>query len=613
MRLPFRENGLVQRAQSARLRPLMQRMESDVAWFARNFQDDPAALSGWGHHYFCDTDGALLQYNRTDPLHHRCPQCGKIFTQNTYREAWRYLYRYEAFQSAYEAAALYRITGDRKYALHIETILGYYATHYEEFVPHGEASGLGRITPQMLDESVFMVRAVCAVQLARSDLSDTFLVHVTQNLLLPAARFVAGQKKGIHNISCWINACLMGVGLVTGSDDLVQEALYASTGLIQQVRHGVTADHFWFEGSLHYNFYTIEALLHTLLFADQYGAVLPDDVRETIHGMMISPCRLAFRDKLLPNPNDGWPNIGLQTYAYLYELAAFLFDDPALADALRQIEKTDLVQADLPMGGPVTVGAVSLEHLLYGTDIAPQNSALFNTNCHFPASNYAMLRNDVAEIFVKYGHQSPSHAHPDKMNLEVHALGEIITSDPSNCGYAAPLCGAYYRRTHAHNTVMLDGLDHPTTVPGFCDKWEPGHLLCVRAADAYPGVDFLRQVELTADGFRDTFTVTSRTPHWMEWFFHIQGSPDFPLPKECTVSDYNRPGIDQIRHMADGSMKLCWRVGSVLAQQTLHADGAEILLGKSAGNPANTDRNVVIMRLYGSSARFCQEWRFTPV
>lgn len=606
---PCRDNGLAQRAGSPELQPLMERLRADVDWFGRNFRDDPTALSGWGHHYFCDEDGALLQYDRTSPEAHRCPQCGKVFTGRAYCEAWRYMYRYEAVQSAYEAAALYRVTGDARYGRHVETILGYYADHYDEFVPHGEASGLGRITPQMLDEAVFLVRAVCAIQLARPVLDPAFVQRVGWELLLPAARFVGPQKKIIHNISCWINACLMGVGLVCGKDDLVQDALYGPTGFAEQVRQGVTADRFWFEGSLHYNFYTIEALLHTMLFAEQYGAALPEDAKRIVYEMMLAPCRLAFRDMTLPNPNDGWPGIGLRTYSYLYELAAFLFADPVLADAAQRIRTAETPQAGLPMGGPLTQGAVPLEQLLYGTGVLPQDGGLFGGSCNFPASNYAMLRSDKVEVFLKYGHRSPSHAHPDKMNLEVHAFGRPVSTDPSNCGYAAPLCGAYYRRTHAHNTVELDGADHPTTDPGICESWEPGNLIQVRTPEAYPGVEFARQVCLTEDGFTDVFEVTGAEEHGTEWFFHVQGELCAPLAGE-PAPDCARPGIFDPMRLPAGKVTLCWQMGPVRGYQNLWADGAEIVTARSAGTPGGPRRSVVMLRTRGKNACFRQEWRF---
>ena len=66
----------------------------------------------------------------------------------------------------------------------------------------------------------------------------------------------------------------------------------------------------------------MEAFLNQLLFARLYHKEIPQDVERTIYEMMLAPCKMAFSNSVLPNPNDGWPNLNLKTYSYLYEMAS---------------------------------------------------------------------------------------------------------------------------------------------------------------------------------------------------------------------------------------------------------------------------------------------------
>lgn len=604
---------LQQRANSTTGKSLVEKMKADVAWFAKYFTDTPQQESGWGHHYFCNSDGTFLQYNRLSPQRHICPTCKKVFTDAAYNHAWLYLYRYDAFMSVYEAAALYVLEKDAVYLTHIQTILLFYAQRYAQFAPHGEASGLGKITPQMLDESVFLVRILCACMLVREDLSASFLQNVIDKLLLPAAYFVDEQKKAIHNIPCWINACVAGVGFFAHDEKLIHSALYGPFGLEQQLKKGVTADNFWFEGSIHYNFYTIEALLHTALFAKNSGITLPGKVTKTLYNMMLAPSKLAFEDTSLPNPNDGWPHVGLKTYAYLYEMAENFFEDGVLAGILEHIYAAPIIHVPLPLGGPLTVGAFSLEWLLLGTEKSPQTSNLFVASSNFPQSNYAMLRHDSIEVFIKYGHRSPSHAHPDKMNLEVQAYGTPVSIDLSNCGYAAYLCNAYYRRSHSHNTVVADEADHTTTHSGECVCWQAGETITTVSKNAYEGIDFTREIQMLPNGFFDTFAVNTKENHLYDWFFHVQGEVAFESYTTQPVETTYEGLWDCVRLVEDEHVVLHWKIGNLSAKQTISAASQEVIIGKGFDLPASRSRTTVMIRAQGKATAFKQKWEFLKV
>lgn len=617
-------NVCLENARTPQGKILMEKMRSDVQWYHENFQDDPQRLSGWGHQYFCADDGAFLQFSRTSPRGHRCPICGKVYDADNYNSAWVYLYRYEALMSALEAAALYRLEGGEHYLEHFRRIVGFYSDHYDEFEVHGKGpttSGNGKITPQALNEAIFLVKTVNGLEMLKGYLPEEFVQGVCQNLLLPGARFVNAQKKIIHNIPCWINSAVGTVGLYTGDEELIRLAFDAPLGIVDQVRQGVTESRFWYEGSIHYNCFTLEAFLNQLLFARLYHKEIPQDVERTIYEMMLAPCKMAFSNSVLPNPNDGWPNLNLKTYSYLYEMASKIFDSDELRNILGMIYGCSVPRTALPMSSPVYAADYCMEWLLFSrpTEQAAEKPDFWTRSCNFEASCYATLREKNCEVFFKYGHRSPSHAHPDKMNLEVTAFGTPITRDLSNCGYAARLCNEYHRTSVCHNTVLIDGESHPDTMPGECLLYSQEPVaLTARVKDAYPGVEFRRGVELSESGFSDGFAVTANTTHTMDWFFHVEGEPEnLPdsMPADLGFHCGGYQHLKEVRELdcPERVLRLNWNFGEVRGTQELDVANMKVYLCRSYDNPVNRMRWTVILRARGEHAVFTQRWKFQKV
>ena len=66
---------------------------------------------------------------------------------------------------------------------------------------------------------------------------------------------------GIHNIQCWKNSAVGLAGFATGNQELIREAIDdPDRGFRAQIARGVTDDGLWFEGSLGYHRYTMDAL-----------------------------------------------------------------------------------------------------------------------------------------------------------------------------------------------------------------------------------------------------------------------------------------------------------------------------------------------------------------
>ena len=90
----------------------------------------------------------------------------------------------------------------------------------------------------------------------------------------------------------------------------------------------------------------------------------------------------------------------------------------------------------MPLSEPYyCCGTICLERLLFNIDF---NYADYKPVPHssttFPTSNFAMLRNDSWNVFLKYGLNGRSHAHPDIMNIEVMYKKASPVSGSVQCG-----------------------------------------------------------------------------------------------------------------------------------------------------------------------------------
>jgi len=594
-------------------------MKQQVDLWINIFKDDPSKLSGWGHIYFCEEDGEKLVFDLDKPNSHICPICAKEYSGGKYDAAWIYMYRYEAILSAMKAAVLYKLYEDEKYIKYVKKVISFYSDNYDKFEVHGRGattSGNGKITPQALNEAIFIVKVVNILELLKWNLEKEYVEGVTNKLLKTGAYFIDSQKKIIHNIPCWINAAVSIVGLFSEDKDLIYRGLYSEFGFENQVIKGVTKDYFWYEGSIHYNFFTIEAFMNTLLFSSIYNSPINEEVKKIVKNMIIVPSKYAFDNLVLPNPNDGWPNVSLKTYSFIYDMAAKIYDSVEIDNINNRIYSSLTPRYSVPLSQPIYVGEYSLEALLFSKSKEFIYKAYRGESYDFKTSNFAILKNNNINAFIKYGHCSPSHAHPDKMNVEIIAFGEVITRDLSNCGYDAKLCNEVHRTTAAHSTVMVNGQNHTSTKEGktLCfDDSKP--YIQVISENVYSGVDFIRSVELSSNKYTDKFTVKSNEIHTYDWIFHVEGTLETEIESRKGELGFSTNGYQHFKDIKKLKVKedteLLWSFkNGVRGAQNLNTRSCEVFLCKSYDNPVNKYRNTVILRCKGYEAEFNQEWRF---
>jgi len=605
--------------------PMLKKMQEEVDDFVKNFHDDPKVNSEWGHYYFCDEDGGRLIFDLNKPKEHVCEICGKTFTNPIFDGVWVYMYRNQAILNIWKSAILFKTTNNEKYLNSLKTLLDFYVENYDKFQLHNKERetfdtieeakwGCGKILPQGLNESIILIRLVNALEIVKDDLTDAYKENITQKLFIPAFELLKPQVNMIHNIRCWMNSAIGVMGFFSGNQEMIDFVFKGEYNIKKQIAQGVTDDYFWYEGSIHYDFFTLEGMMNLALFAKLYNYDGFNEELKVLEKMLIAAYDYAFDNDYFPNPNDGWPSINLKTYSYIYYVGNKVFGPHSeVHNILNNIENNKLPRTTLPLSKPYYFeNKIALEQLLFGQDINPKDAIKRERKSkNFEKSNYALLRNDLLNIFVKYGHNSPSHAHPDKMNIEVMIKDYILTRDLSNAGYRARLCNEWHRVSASHNTVVVDGVNQANFNEGITHQYSENFIEAI-APFAYEGVEFRRSVELLKDGFVDIFKVDSDDTHTFDYFFHLESDVEIntAFKKEKASLGFNKNGYEHISNVY--RLKEVPQIHMTLGKYHLTCDidskGLEVFITNTLDNPTNRTRKTIVLRKVSKSAMFKLKW-----
>ncbi|ADO83900.1 heparinase II/III domain-containing protein [Ilyobacter polytropus] len=610
-----------------RYQEMLQHMGAEVTNFSDKFNDNYNKMSEWGHMYFCEEDGAILDFNLEKPHIHICTVCGTEYKSRQLDNVWVYFYRGKAIQTALNAAVVYKATKEKKYLEYLEKIIGYYTRHYTDFAIHSKDAaveitttgklGYARIMPQELNEAVIVVKIARIMEILKEDLSEEFKESV-KNMFREVFQILAPQVNKVHNKPCWSVCAIGSMGFVIQDKEMIDFAFNSEFNINRQLEEGVTSG-IWYEGSMYYSFFTLEGIADLLLFAKTYDYKAPI-VEATVELMLKTAYDYAFDNLIFPNPNDGWPDINLKTFSFLYHLGYKIFGEEKMGALLRKIERSDLVRRDPQLAKPYYYNnEISLEELLFNNDFDMNGVVSEKSNTsNFESSNVGILKNNNVNVFIKYGHQARSHAHSDKMNLEVTLGGELISRDLSNSGYVSKLCNEWHRVTAAHNTVAVNGKSHTSISTGNILKFN--ETTChVRSEDLYEGViadvNFERKIELTEKGFNDLFEVETKEGETLDWFFHFESSVEFMSNLETSDFSlgYSEDGYQHITNVREVKTNgktalLKFKANKVEFTVELDMNHKKLILCDTVDNPVDKKRTSIILRSNRSNDTFTAKW-----
>jgi len=183
--------------------------------------------------------------------------------------------------------------------------LDYYADNYHLFPVHGNRVGKGKIMAQSLDEAVFGIHLLRALFYMKDRVTEERKAYWRDHLFLPMAYFLAPQCNRIHNISVWIQCFLCITGIMFENHQILRNAIRGPYGLKRQLRCGLTKDLFWFEGSLHYHYFVLEALTYLCEVVKVNKSGKWDTLIKTMTEMYRVPMKISFDGYKIPSLNDG--------------------------------------------------------------------------------------------------------------------------------------------------------------------------------------------------------------------------------------------------------------------------------------------------------------------
>lgn len=588
--------------------------ERTEGWMLR-YQDDPDRVSGWGHNYFCDKCYRKIEFEPDRPGEHRCTHCGHHNVGQVYDEAWNYLYRDEVCKTVFYAAVLFRLHGDPRYLEWIRKVLGFYCDHYESLKVNVPEGYIGKIAGIDLCDAVHVIWLLQGMQLVKEAWHEEELERFKERLFLPEAELLHSHSLSINNIPCWMMSAVAMIGLFFGEEQWVEQAVHGKYGLVNQLAQGVTEEGFWLEGSVHYHFYCAEPFVYVLHFARMAGMELPE-VGRNVRRMYEYPVQLAFRNGRFPNPNDGWPLVSFSAYAGQYEWMNALYPAPSYEHALSASYDGHYVPG-FAFGGMCDSQPDGwVQRLLFGSDqYASLDQGDRPSRCDRDIQ-FALLRDDNAELFVKFGFHQRNHSHPDVMNIELSLQEEIVSYDISNSGYGSVLFREWQRKTVAHNTVVVDAHDQEAREKGsveWFDAAQGGGRF--RSRGVYPGVDYVRELQLTDGGFTDMFEVISEEEHTMDWVFHCAGELHCGHPTAASASPGVEDGYQHLLNVRRFATDEAWSVSWQLEDKAVHlrmeaCEGTEVYWFEGYEYTSEKKRPGVLVRRRGPGTVYRSNFSF---
>ena len=309
----------------------------------------------------------------------------------------------------------------------------------------------------------------------------------------------------------------------------------------------------WVEGSPSYALYALVALINAAEAGWRHGLNLYGYNNAILKTLFDFPLMLAYPDMTLPGENDSrrFP-LRSGELPTLYEYGYLRYRDPrylmvinAEAGSEEGRKRNGRPQEPRRLIFPWLGSAPP--SILY--DLDPRQALAPRTfpSVNFPTVGYGVLRvpapaeQGMQSLTLSYG-PSASHGHPDKLHIDLWALGDILMPSPGvQFPYNTPADETWHWTTLSHNTLTVDETSQrysghwPHNDPARADEtvFGPGESVGVErawSASAYPGVTMDRSICLTGEYLADLFGAFSDAPHTYDLAWHIRGEPSSDLP-----------------------------------------------------------------------------------
>lgn len=454
----------------------------------------------------------------------------------------------------------FQISGDKKYADYVKSILLNYAAQYQSWPIHpkskGEKEG-GRIFWQSLNDFVWQLYVIQGYDMVYDAVSANDRYVIENKLFLPILKFFTEDRKDIfdqiHNHGTWNLAAVGITGYVLNKPDYVEMAIKGSnkdgkTGFLAQINQLFSPDGYYMEGP----YYQRYALMPFLLFAKAIHNYQPElkifDYRHQLLAKAIhTSLQATTTDKKFFPINDAIKDKTYESIELVYGLDLAYADikaDADLLDIATQQNRVIVSDAGLKVAKDIADGK---------TEPFKYNSQWLSDGRNGDEGGLGILRYgkniDQQCLVLKATSQGMGHGHFDRLNIlfydhdsEVfsdYGSSRFLNIDTKGGGNYLPENNSWAKQTIAHSTVVVDQTSHFNAKLSDAEKAHPklsyfsadSNLQVISASEnnAYSGVQMIRTTALVKVKeclkplLIDVFQVKSDVVHQYDLPFWYQG------------------------------------------------------------------------------------------
>lgn len=572
----------------------------------------PKTLSTWIMDFICPVDSSKLIYDYSNSESFTCPVCGRKYSGNPYLGSWwRYTVE-NVVNGGYCAALVWMLTEDASYLEMAKKVVCDFARYYPNYELHGNIlyNNPGRINSQTLCEALTIRELARTYDIIRDEMTAEECERAEKDLFAPSAQVLMDQRMHqIHNHEVVINTGLAIVGRVLNREDMIRFAVEDKYGLRYQLEHGVLDDGLWFEGTVHYHYFTLWAcmLFEKMFMGTKYSLLEEPYYKKMLH----MPLQLMQSDYHMPCLGDVNGEGMFEELAEHYEFPYSVYPEEEYARLL------NTVYSVIPRDG--------VEALLYGVDHIPEVGKIELKDYHDKeSSGLTVLRGDEGRyLLFKHGRYGGEHDHYDRLGIHFLMNGHDVVDDLGTVGYGAAHHYQYFKNTFTHNTVCMNTHNQPpadgtttryekyadgtTLVEGHVDWLGKGPELdsltvCQWDEKAYEGVSMDRVILFANTYFVEAFRVRGGKNRTVDWIVHPQGKAKLYPAQYHTLNMGDGAPIQFMHDVRAFESPECghtqWRTPYSLFTLYSHCDHpSTAIYADGPNNPANETLTYFINRV----------------
>lgn len=552
-----------------------------------SFKDNYNWTSGWIHDYYCDKDGSELIFDINNKEYFKCPICKHKYTDEKRRRSWIIKYRYKIFNNLEEYSKKYLENKDKELLNYIEEALTYYSLNYDKFKIHNkegkifntiinESNRCGRITAQGLNEAMISIQISNCIDTISIYLNEKIKKNIFDLLFPQIYELLKPQIDKLHNISCYEICSIAMMGIISNNKEMLEFAFSSPYSFYNQLDKGVTKDYFWYEGSFHYHFFILKPILQLLALAKNYNFIIPERYYNIVKMMLIKGYSLSFSDCSLPSPNDGWPNRNLLDYIEVFELGNKIFTND-FNDIIKKINNKE--------------NRLETVHCL-------------NTG-------FSLLKNKYWNIFIKYKDNNKSHAHLDKLNIEIKTGNSFLSHDLSTSGYGTNISNEFYKKTYSHNTIVIDGKEQNFKCDTIINSYNE-NMINVTVKNVYDNTKISRKIDLASEKIEDKVIVENSENKNVDYLFHCDAKmlTKLHFVKKPLFEEY--PYFNNIREVVTtlDEITILWELNKKTIISKIDLKNKRLFICNSPDNPNERERTTLIIRSINENIiKFNLKWK----